>query len=159
MVKKYIPQKGDLVILTFDPSSGHEQKGRRPALIISNEVFNKALGLAIACPITNTDRNFPFHIKLEAKNLKGYIMTEQIKSIDFNARKVKFVEKVDEDTLNQVLGITKSIIFWLNGRKLKKDGNYAPVHQLQEIMTNPYNEQTKEIEEKYYIKNPQIFLE
>lgn len=111
MVKNYIPQKGNLVILSFDPSSGHEQKGRRPALIISNEVFNKALGLAIACPITNTDRNFPFHIKLEAKNLKGFIMTEQIKSIDFNARKVKFVKKVDEDTLNQVLGITKSIIF------------------------------------------------
>lgn len=111
MVKNYIPQKGDLVILTFDPSSGHEQKGRRPALIISNEIFNKALGLAIAYPITNTDRNFPFHVKLEAKNLKGFIMTEQIKSIDFNARKVKFVEKVDEDTLNQVLGITKSIIF------------------------------------------------
>lgn len=111
MVKNYIPQKGDLVILTFDPSSGHEQKGRRPALIISNEVFNKALVLAIASPITNTNRNFPFHVKLEAENLKGFIMTEQIKSIDFNARKVKFVEKVDEDTLNQVLGITKSIIF------------------------------------------------
>ena len=111
MVKNYIPQKGDLVILTFDPSSGHEQKGRRPALIISNEIFNKALGLAIASPITNTNRNFPFHVKLEAENLKGFIMTEQIKSIDFNARKVKFVEKVDEDTLNQVLGITKSIIF------------------------------------------------
>jgi mRNA interferase MazF len=111
MVKNYIPKKGDLVILSFDPSSGHEQKGRRPALIISNEVFNKALGLAIACPVMNTDRNFPFHVKLEAKNLKGFIMTEQIKSIDFNARKVKFVEKVDEETLNQVLGITKSIIF------------------------------------------------
>ncbi|MFA7572002.1 MAG: type II toxin-antitoxin system PemK/MazF family toxin [Sulfurimonadaceae bacterium] len=111
MVKKYIPQKGDLVILSFDPSSGHEQKGRRPALIISNEIFNKALGLAIACPITNTDRNFPFHVKLEAKNLKGFIMTEQIKSIDFNAREVKFVEKVDKKILNQVLGITKSIIF------------------------------------------------
>ena len=111
MVKKYIPQKGDLVILSFDPSSGHEQKGRRPALIISNEAFNKALGLAIACPITNTDRNFPFHVKLEAKNLKGFIMTEQIKSIDFNAREVKFVEKVDGNILNQVLGITKSIIF------------------------------------------------
>ncbi|WP_151949044.1 type II toxin-antitoxin system PemK/MazF family toxin [Aliarcobacter butzleri] len=111
MVRNYIPKKGDLVILSFDPSSGHEQKGRRPALIISNEVFNKALGLAIACPITNTDRNFPFHVKLEAKNLKGFIMTEQIKSIDFNAREVKFVEKVDGNILNQVLGITKSIIF------------------------------------------------
>lgn len=76
MVKNYIPKKGDLVILTFDPLSGHEQRGRRLALIISNENFNKALGLAIACPITNTDRNFPFHIKLEVQNLKGFIMTE-----------------------------------------------------------------------------------
>ncbi len=111
MVGNYIPKKGDLVILTFDPSSGDEQKGRRPALIISNEAFNKALGLAIACPITNTDRNFPFHVKIESEKLTGFIMTEQIKSIDYNARKVKFVEKVDNEILNQVLGITKSIIF------------------------------------------------
>ena len=111
MVKNYIPKKGDLVILNFDPQAGHEQKGRRPALIISNEAFNKTLGLAIACPITNTDRDFPFHVKVQSKNLTGFIMTEQIKSIDFSARKVKFVEKVDEEVLNQVLGITKSIIF------------------------------------------------
>lgn len=111
MVKNYIPKKGDLVILNFDPQAGHEQKGRRPALIISNEAFNKTLGLAIACPITNTDRNFPFHVKVESENLTGFIMTEQIKSIDFGARKVKFVEELDEDTLNKVLGITKSIIF------------------------------------------------
>lgn len=111
MVEKYIPKKGDLVILTFDPQAGHEQKGRRPALIISNEAFNKTLGLAIACPITNTNRNFPFHVKVESENLTGFIMTEQVKSIDFHARKVKFVEEVDEKVLNQVLGITKSIIF------------------------------------------------
>ena len=111
MVKNYIPKKGDLVILSFDPSAGHEQKGRRPALIISNEAFNKALGLAIACPITNTDRNFPFHVEVKSKNLTGYIMTEQIKSIDYNTRKVKFVEKLDEESLNKVLGITESIIF------------------------------------------------
>jgi mRNA interferase MazF len=111
MVKNYIPKKGDLVILTFDPSAGHEQKGRRPALIISNEAFNKALGLAIACPITNTDRNFPFHIEVKSKNLTGFIMCEQIKSIDYNTRKVKFIEKLDEESLNKVLGITESIIF------------------------------------------------
>ena len=111
MVKKYIPQKGDLVILTFDPQAGHEQKGRRPALIISNKAFNKALGLAIACPITNTNRDFPFHVKLDSENLTGFIMTEQIMSIDYNARGIQFVEKVDQQILNQVLGITKSIIF------------------------------------------------
>jgi len=111
MLEEYIPKKGDLVILTSDSQAGHEQKGRRPALIISNEVFNKALGLAIACPITNTNRDFPFHVEISSEKLSGFIMTEQIKSIDYKARKVTFVEKVDEDTLNQVLGITESIIF------------------------------------------------
>ncbi|MFA6136643.1 MAG: type II toxin-antitoxin system PemK/MazF family toxin [Sulfurimonas sp.] len=107
----YIPQKGDLVILTFDPSAGHEQQGRRPVLIISNQVFNKHVGLAIACPITNTDRNFPFHVLVNSENLTGFIMTEQIKSIDFNARKVKFVAKVSDEVLAKVLGILESVVF------------------------------------------------
>lgn len=111
MVKEYIPKKGDLVILTFDPSAGHEQQGRRPALIISNEVFNKHVGLAIACPITNTDRNFPFHVKVESENLMGFIMTEQVKSIDYNVRKVKFVERVSDEVLEKVLGMLESVVF------------------------------------------------
>lgn len=111
MVKEYIPKKGDLVILTFDPSAGHEQQGSRPALIISNEVFNKHVGLAIACPITNTDRNFPFHVKVESDKLTGFIMTEQIKSIDYKARKVKFVEKVSDEVMGKVLGIVESVVF------------------------------------------------
>lgn len=111
MVKEYIPKKGDLVILTFDPSAGHEQQGRRPALIISNEVFNKHVGLAIVCPITNTDRNFPFHVKVDSDKLTGFIMTEQIKSIDYKARKVKLVEKVSDDIMDKVLGIVESVVF------------------------------------------------
>jgi mRNA interferase MazF len=111
MVEKYIPKKGDLVILTFDPSAGHEQQGRRPALIISNEVFNKYVGLAVACPITNTDRNFPFHIAVDSEKLSGFIMTEQIKSIDYKVRKVKFVEKASSEVMNKVLGIVESIVF------------------------------------------------
>lgn len=110
-MKEYIPKKGDLVILTFDPSAGHEQQGRRPALIISNEVFNKHVGLAIACPITNTDRNFPFHVKVESDNLTGFIMTEQVKSIDYNVRKVKFVERVSDEVMEKVLGMLESVVF------------------------------------------------
>jgi len=109
-VVKYIPEIGDLVILTFDPQSGHEQKGRRPALIVSNKVFNEALGLAFACPITNTKRDFPFHVNVTSENLTGFIMVEQYKSIDYQARKVKFVEKVDEETLDEVLAILGSIV-------------------------------------------------
>ncbi|MEA2072173.1 MAG: type II toxin-antitoxin system PemK/MazF family toxin [Campylobacterota bacterium] len=109
MVKQYIPKQGDIVILTFDSQAGHEQQGRRPALIVSNEVFNKNVGLAIACPITNTDRSFPFHLKVDSSNLTGYVMCEQVKSIDYNARKVKFVEKASDNLLSHCLGIIESV--------------------------------------------------
>ena len=59
-MKKYIPSKGDLIALSFNPQSGHEQKGRRPALVVSNTLFNQKTGLAIVCPITRTDRKCPF---------------------------------------------------------------------------------------------------
>ncbi len=107
---KYIPEQGDIVILTFDPQSGHEQKDRRPAIIVSNKTFNQYLGLSFACPITNTKRDFPFHVKIKSKNVSGYIMTEQVKSIDYNTRKIKFVEKADIDTINKILGIIDSIL-------------------------------------------------
>ena len=107
---KYVPEQGDIVALNFDPQSGHEQKGRRPAIIISNKVFNKHLGLAFACPITNTKRDFPFHVKVESENITGYIMSEQMKSIDYKSRKIKFIEKADEKTINHILGIVDSII-------------------------------------------------
>ena len=61
---QYIPEKGDFVILTFDPQAGHEQRGRRPALVISNTLFNRHTGLAMMCPITNTKRNTPFHVEV-----------------------------------------------------------------------------------------------
>ena len=108
----YIPKKGDLVELTFDPQSGHEQKGRRPALIVSNYLFNKHTGLAVACPITNTKRNFPFHVPLnDRSSLSGFIMAEQVKSIDYNTQKVKYVETVSIETLNTVLALLDATIF------------------------------------------------
>jgi len=110
--KYYIPKKGDLVVLTFDPQSGHEQKGRRPALIISNYLFNKHTGLAVACPITNTDRAFPFHVPLEENaSLTGFIMAEQVKSIDYKTRKVKYIEPVSIKTLNTVLALLDAAIY------------------------------------------------
>lgn len=108
----YVPRKGDFVLLTFDPQAGHEQKGRRPALVISNTLFNQHTGLSIVCPITNTDRNFPFHVEVpKSSSLSGYIMVEQVKSVDFNQRKVKFVEKAPIDNLNKVLGILDACVY------------------------------------------------
>ena len=107
---KYIPEQGDIVALTFDPQSGHEQKGRRPAIIVSNKVFNQHLGLAYACPITNTKRDFPFHVKVDSKQITGFIMVEQMKSIDYKSRKIKFIEKAKQETINELLSIVESII-------------------------------------------------
>ncbi len=107
---EYIPELGDLVILTFDPQSGHEQKGRRPAVIVSNKVFNQHLGLAFACPITNTKRDFPFHVEVKSQNLTGFIMVEQCKSIDYKTRKIKFVEKADQTIIDEILAILGSIV-------------------------------------------------
>ncbi len=107
---KYIPERGDIIALNFDPESEHEQKGRRPAIIISNKIFNKHLGLAFACPITNTKRNSPFHIEIDSENITGLIISEQMKSIDYNSRNIKFIEKANQKTMNNILGIIDSII-------------------------------------------------
>jgi mRNA interferase MazF len=111
-VSPYVPQKGDLVILSFNPQTGHEQKGRRPALVVSNTLFNKHTGLAMVCPITSRNRNYPFHVKVpNQSSLSGYIMVEQIKAIDYARRKIKFVEKSPLTVLNDVLGILDACLY------------------------------------------------
>lgn len=108
---RYVPNKGDFVIVTFDPQSGHAQKGRRPALVVSNRLFNQHTGLAIVCPVTNTNRNIPFHVPVpQGGLLSGYIMVEQVKSIDFATRKAQFVSTAPKDTLDDVLAILDACV-------------------------------------------------
>ena len=109
---RYVPKQGDFVILIFDPQSGHEQRGRRPALVVSNTLFNKHTGLAMVCPITNTNRSFPLHVAVPSESsLTGYIMVEQIKSVDFVSRKLKFVEKSSRAVLEEVLAILDACLY------------------------------------------------
>ena len=108
----YIPQKGDFVVVTFNPQSGHEQRGRRPALVISNDLFNKHTGLCIACPITNTKRDYPFHVAIpEDQDVTGYVMVEQVKSLDFRSRKVKRIGKASDSILQETLSLLDACIF------------------------------------------------
>lgn len=103
---KYVPQKGDFIALSFDPQSGHEQKGRRPALVISNYLFNKHTGLAIVCPMTNTNRKIPFHLPVPASSsLTGFVMVDQVKSIDYVARKSSFIARAPDELLEDVLEV------------------------------------------------------
>ncbi len=108
----YTPAKGDLIAVTFDPQSGHEQKGRRPALVISNDLFNQQTGMAIVCPITNTQRNIPFHVALpEESSVTGFVMVEQVKAVDFRSRGARHIEKISVPVLNEVLSILDACVY------------------------------------------------
>ncbi len=108
----YVPRKGDLIALTFDPQSGHEQRGRRPALVVSNDLFNKHTGLCIACPITSTHRDYPFHVAVHpGMSVTGYVMVEQVKSIDFKSRKAKRLGAVPVAMLEEVLSLLDACIY------------------------------------------------
>lgn len=108
----YIPKQGDIIAITFNPQSGHEQKGRRPAYVVSKELFNRSTGLAIVCPITSTDRGFPFHVPIpKESSLTGFIMVEQVKSVDFNSRRAKRIERGNNKLLSDVLSILDACIY------------------------------------------------
>lgn len=97
--------------LSFDPQSGHEQQGRRSALVISNDLFNRHTGLAIACPITNTNRNIPLHLPLPADStVTGFVMVDQVKSVDYAARKAKFIEKAPDELVADVIAVLEVCI-------------------------------------------------
>lgn len=108
---RYAPRKGDFVTLSFYPQAGHEQKGRRPALVISNDLFNKHTGLAIVCPVTNTDRGYPFHLAVPgASKLTGFVMVEQVKSVDYGHRLAKFVERAPAEFVEDVLDLLAACV-------------------------------------------------
>ena len=98
---KYVPERGDIVWIDLDPQAGHEQSGRRPALVVSPKDYNKKVGLAIFCPITNQIKGYPFEVLLPT-NLKvvGAILSDQIKSLDWTVRNTSFICKLP-DSLTQ----------------------------------------------------------
>ena len=106
MVKKYIPSKGDIILFDFSPTKGHEQNGYRPAIVISHNFFNEHTKMMIACPISSNIKNFPTHYTLvESKKIKGAVLCEHIRSIDYEQRKIKFVEKASNADLIAVLSL------------------------------------------------------
>lgn len=108
----YVPRKGDWVALSFDPQSGHEQQGRRPALVISNDLFNQATGLCVVCPVTNSSRTYPFHVPVpEGAGVTGVVMAEQVRSLDFRARAAKPIGQAPESLLDEVLTILDACLY------------------------------------------------
>ena len=111
MVKNYIPEQGDIVFLDFTPTKGHEQKGCGSAVVISNNVFNKNTKMVILCPITSNEKEFPTHYLLKySKKVKGSVLCEHIRSIDYEIRNLKYVEKTDYRDLENILDLLEACL-------------------------------------------------
>lgn len=107
----YIPKQGDICYMDFSPTKGHEQTGLRPLVVISKDKYNKYTNMAVVCPITTNTKKFPTHYELiDTKKVKGSVLCEHIRCIDFNARNLSFVEKIKTDELEEIIDIINGII-------------------------------------------------
>ena len=104
MPGSYYPKRGDIVWLTFTPHAGHEQAGRRPALILSPESYNRKVRLALACPITTQVKGYPFEVPIpKGLEARGVVLADHVKSLDWKARRARFCCTVPMATLSEVL--------------------------------------------------------
>ncbi len=100
----YVPDKGDVVWITFNPQAGHEQARHRPALVLSPKAYNGKVGLAILCPITSQVKGYPFEVLIpDGLEVNGAILSDQVKSLDWRARKAKFGCKLSPAVFNEVV--------------------------------------------------------
>lgn len=107
----YIPNRGDIVWLTFNPQAGHEQAGRRPALVLSPAAYNGKVGLAILCPITSQIKGYPFEVLIpDGLKISGAILSDQVKSLDWKIRQAEFICKLTSDALDEVLQKLNALI-------------------------------------------------
>lgn len=99
----YIPARGDFVWLEFDPQAGHEQAGHRPAIVLSHTEYNRKTGLGLFCPVTTKIKGHPFEVLVNTKKVQGAILSDQVRCLDWKARKARFIAKTDPLVLNDVL--------------------------------------------------------
>ena len=100
---QYVPDRGDAVWISLNPQAGHEQAGRRPAIVVSPAAYNRKVGLALFCPITNQAKGYPFEVKVpEGLGVTGVILADQLKSLDWRVRKAEFIASLPGSTLAEV---------------------------------------------------------
>jgi len=102
--RSYVPKCGDVVWITMNPQAGHEQAGRRPAVVLSPQAYNSKIGLAILCPITNQVKGYPFEVLLPAGlPIAGAILSDQVKSLDWYARNAEFICTLSDEAISETL--------------------------------------------------------
>ena len=102
MVARYVPRAGDLIWLDFDPQAGREQAKRRPALVVTDQVYNQASGLAVVCPLTSRRKPYPFALPVTVDQVEGAVLVDHLKSLDWAARHAAFHSKADAALLSKV---------------------------------------------------------
>jgi mRNA interferase MazF len=111
MVKGYTPKRGDVIWLEFNPQAGHEQAGKRPALVISPEAYNHKTSLLLVCPITSQIKGYPFEVELPpGLQIKGVILADQVKSLDWQARNTQFACQVPDSILQKTVAMIKILL-------------------------------------------------
>lgn len=101
---KYVPERGDIVWINMNPQIGHEQAGRRPAIVLSPTAYNRKVGLALLCPVTNQIKGYPFEVVIpEGLDVSGAILSDQVKSLDWKRRNAEFFIKIPETIVLEVL--------------------------------------------------------
>ncbi len=107
----YVPERGDMVWLTFNPQAGHEQAGRRPAVVLSPAAYNGKVGLALVCPVTNQQKGYPFEVMVPPNaGITGVILADQLKSLDWRVRQAELIGKLPEHTLSEVFAKLKTLL-------------------------------------------------
>ena len=111
VMNSYIPNRGDIVWLDFTPQTGHEQYGKRPAVVLSPQTYNEKAKLALFCPITTKQKGYPFEVKIEIGKINGVVLSDQIKSLDWQQRGVEFIAKATEEEINEIIKKLNVLIF------------------------------------------------
>ena len=106
-----VPDRGDLVWLDFTPQAGHEQAGRRPAVVLSPAAYNGKVGLALVCPITSQAKGYPFEVPIVGeRSITGVILADQVKSVDWRARRAKVVDRLGADVVARTLVLLRVLL-------------------------------------------------
>ncbi len=107
----YTPERGDVVWLSFDPQAGHEQAGRRPAVVVSPKAYNETVGLAVCCPVTKQVKGYPFEVRLPpGLDVAGVVLADQVKSLDWRARKAAFVCRLPRPVIAELLAKLNALL-------------------------------------------------
>ena len=111
MARRYVPARGDVVWITLNPQAGHEQAGRRPALVISPASYNRKVGLAILCPITNQVKGYPFEVAVPSGlKVGGVVLSDQVKNLDWRVRRVEFICKLPKEAIAEVIAKIETLL-------------------------------------------------